>query len=178
MDIKSLFGLGRNDIQFTEDMSLEDRMLMYLDKKICTIECEINNINRGGCAVFANILGTKLDEIGIPYEIAFLYTGDVEHLENNRNNTLGDLLDVGFSLKHVMIKIHGKYVDSEGIVDHYLEIENWSECTEVIADKEMLDHFAGHPNGWNQMFDRSDIYQMHGFMDSFFNKFNRINSQY
>ncbi len=136
-----------------------------------TEKCD--NINYGGCAVMAAIVGKELDSMGVMVDIVtrshrrqYSPFNARKKLSTNSNNTVPDWEYHGVSFGHVAVRFRlGKRLwtwDSDGLslggttygARRYCEARypfghgmTVSECKTVAGTKE----------GWNESFDRSNI---------------------
>ena len=117
-------------------------------------ECD-DNINIGGCGIFALKVYDTLKEFGYDPEILILcpfYQDPSEAVTELKNGNGPDSI----SWHHVLIRINEKLVDAHGIYSSLDECGYWAESAVAGCSRELLEQWLGYPN-WNSTFVR-DLY--------------------
>ena len=135
------------------------------------VSCDVENINRGGCGVFAVALCDELNAHGFTDAKIRIYNYDVppdvfvvpnlctveENLDDPGN--VESWRDVGASFVHIVVEFNGRLWDSEGSV----KVENGARWQRqyVLCDGhislESMRKMVDNPHGWNPIFSRYDI---------------------
>jgi hypothetical protein len=120
------------------------KILKKVDKKI-------DNVNRGGCGIFAFELGKQLKRQGIEFEYVMLFTTlckeDKSYVKDlMRNNMVRDFnFDTNWT--HIVIKVGKKYIDGEGIRSSLTDVG-------LPMSEEFLTNLIDAEQYWNDTFDR------------------------
>lgn len=138
-----------------------------LDKirQACALANEVDNINRGGCCVFAALLGRKLIKLGIPaWGVALSRNKKWETSVAEARREVQERYNVydwnynGVSFDHVGVrfKLEGKYyqADSMGVQRVSPTLRDW----QVLAGRFTIDEFEAFAKSnrgfWNEEFHR------------------------
>ncbi len=143
-------------------------IINHLSTSLPELNDSINTpINCGGCGIFAKLLSDKLDELNIPHTIEsiFIYGNPYEAtLKECINGNEEDIYSAVPS--HILIKINGEYIDSEGIVNHKVK-----DCEPVETPYDLLNKLIDK-GCWNPTFNRKAVPLISEKLDSIFNNLN------
>lgn len=120
-------------------------------KVIKKIDKKIDNVNRGGCGIYALELGKQLKRHGIKFEYVMLFTHlgkeDKPYVKDlMRNNMVRDFnFDTNWT--HIVIKVGKKYIDGEEIRESLTDVG-------LPMNEEFLNNLVDHKGYWNDTFDR------------------------
>ena len=172
-------------------MNSIQQLAWYLGNQIPKINMKYDNVNRGGCGVFANIFHKELKRIGIDSEIILMdykstvanyqnkLTHELKEKINSTCNTTNDL-NKNFNIQvcHIILKISDKrfpeqyYLDSSGISTDIKVICDYYEPLLTLTP-EVLDRMASVPDGWNYMFNRDQIYYIECDINQMINEYDK-----
>ena len=155
-----------------------DRELMAnrIWEAVDVVACDIDNINRGGCGIFAVALCEELHKQGFTDAKIRTYNYDFRPVYNHPRPNLSEIerelaangcdarnmsnwRDAGAFFVHIVVEFNGRFWDSEGSV----AVENgarWNRMYVLDEGHISLDNMRGmvdDPYGWNTIFDRGDI---------------------
>jgi len=141
------------------------RLVMNNDKKTL-IEYQrvsvngVKNINRGGCGVFANLFGKKLESMGydVEYIILFRQESCVNEIMGNKIIKPTDVFSCSWT--HIVLRVNGKYyVDGDGVFTTLKQVNSKDNRNRypLIIDKQLLSKLINsrYINNWNNTFIRS-----------------------
>ena len=145
----------------------------------------IENINCGGCAVYAVELAKRLDAIGITnYKIrTYGYSGsektNVSTVERKVFNTnlpkyTEDWGDNGVYFSHVRLEWNGKVWDAEGATSSRKAGE-WNYCyyrQRGHISRKAIEKLLPLQCNWNSMFNRRQVPKLKRIMDKWFGEAN------
>lgn len=148
-----------------------------------TVNSSISSVNRGGCAVFASLMGQCLQKYG---NVAIAVASDVStasvdevRCNNIDTNSLDEWTDNGVSFSHVIIELtyNGvKYhIDSTGVSRAALHagVGRWPILDGRLTVEETTS-IASYTD-WNRRFDRRQIPKMKKQINEGFERiFNRL----
>lgn len=153
---------------------------LSFNKNLETMQAELREecrtLNRGGCGVFAYLMGKKLKKEGVPFKIVIMLSrGEcMEHkklvLDNVRNNRGRYFLINKASFAHCFIKVGDLSFDG-----HFSNRELFDEFDDLYVNEEntysLYDMFlAINLGGWNDSFDRdSEIPKIEKILSKYFN---------
>ena len=155
--------------------------------EICNeVDCNIPNINRGGCGVFVNELVKRFTKFNIKnFHIASYHYDDTKHFSYNKrikemsSNRVdpsdtynwGDLYNVSFC--HIKLRYNGFFWDSEGAVpvDSGKLWGGYYKLNKHRMPRELLDKLVSKSNNWNCNFNRTHIPLICKIMDKIFAKY-------
>lgn len=179
-------------------MDLKD--LNILINKLKQINTVFPKLNSGGCGVYAHAVGLQLEKLGYDINIISLginydYDSNRKIKELRRNNsefspTILHRNNIG--LYHVLVEVIDKENNESIVID-----SNGENKIELLHEKECI-HFqdmglyvdaritlkeckliSDYKEGWNAMFDRSQIARVYEYVNHIFNiTFNRNELQY
>ena len=156
------------------------------------IDEEIPDVNRGGCAVVASMLGERLQKIGVKnvdcrvynyeWNMSEITAPDLNTLEHNIREEYGDAYvagiwnENGVHFVHVKMHVDGFLWDSEGAVSlDEPETENWRDGCYVLVNGfisiETMKSLADNKHNWNPAFSRDNIPQIAEIMDKHLNEY-------
>lgn len=144
---------------------------------------EINNLNRGGCGVFAVELYKRLKglELGVEPQLWILsswssteerYREIREMLRaNNTRRTLGQFNDYDWYLSHVVVEFAGGWFDGTGFYRDFESLNgNWGCRNAFKIEFEDMETMVSDPSGWNDTFDREEIPEMREWFARMFSR--------
>lgn len=142
-------------------------IIKILDSEIKNLYKNIPNINEGGCAIFAAILGEELCKKNYNLKYTILTTNPKDKIKtakdiikNNSNINLTDIYDY-IPPTHVVLTLSGYYIDSSGC--------RKIKGSELYCDGEILrkgvdvdlitlkKFYYDNPKIWNSSFNKKHI---------------------
>lgn len=137
-------------------------IISILENNLPEINCHVDDINSGGCGVFALELGKILEDFN-PQYLIFTYSDSLKNYKLKVEDTM--------PCRHVFIKVFDRYIDSDGF-HSLLELQNkypFSVLTEI--SRQELEYFVSIKSNWNSYFDReTDGPVVIEFLSNFKNK--------
>lgn len=144
-----------------------NKIINYLTSELPKINSSINNINAGGCGVFASLLGERLENIGYKPKYVILTSKSYDDIKNGKkyvkvfknDSNVWDL-DKYVDAIHVVLSLSGYYIDSSGC--HKIGVKSWY-CKDkrlkkgVDIDLETLKRFCNEESYWNNEFAKYKI---------------------
>jgi hypothetical protein len=141
------------------------------------INFKVQNLNRGGCGIFAEHLYITLKKMGYKPRIVCL-TRDKEQLKEFVQLNTTDCSDFyNLSIGHVVIMINGKLIDSRGI--HNTVDECWSsrflnqKYYKLTIRFDLLRTWNNDRYFWNNSFDRKNIKTIEKRLKNCYEKINK-----
>ncbi len=128
------------------------RIVSYVFKEYNErITPKVPNLNIGGCGVFAEHLYKLLISVGVKPKIVVI-TDNIAAM-NDRILNNGD--EWGAIIKHIVLFINGKYIDSDGVYNSVKDIHHNKYGT-LITDKLTIEVLEKWNKGdfWNECFDK------------------------
>lgn len=147
------------------------------------VSAHLDNVNRGGCAVYAVELAKRMEARGIPYSIRSYSFRDYKEvniatIENDKFNYRRKLLGdrhiwecYGVYFDHVCLEIGGFLWDSDGPRSN--RNKTWNYCYILqpgSVSLEAMQKMAARKSNWNSAFCRSQVPKMRRIMDKHFSK--------
>jgi len=143
------------------------KIIKILDAEILRLYKNIPNINNGGCAIFAAILGEELQKIGYNIRYTILTTKQKHQIKtgkdiikNNGSVKLSDIFNY-VPPTHVVLTLSGYYIDSCGcrkIKGSELHCDGVNLRKGLDVDINTLKKFYyDEPSFWNESFDRKNV---------------------
>lgn len=153
------------------------KVIYQLEPALPSIHEKFPSINWGGCGVFANLLTTELDKLGVKYKIIWIGNNpnDKKQIkkifkEKGDKVILWDFNEIGIGVAHFMVKIGRKFVDASGVYKSLNDTEWWNYRLRCEVTKENLNSVSVSHLGWNNMFDRKQIPRVEREVKSLFKK--------
>jgi hypothetical protein len=150
-----------------ENYNYMSKIIKFLDTEIIRLYKNIPNINNGGCAIFAVILGEELQKKGYNLKYTILTTNQKNQIKNGkqiiRNNSSIKLSDIYSYVPptHVVLTLSGYYIDSCGcrkIKGSELHCDGVNLRKGLDVDVNTLKKiYYDDPSFWNHSFDRKNI---------------------
>jgi uncharacterized protein YdeI (YjbR/CyaY-like superfamily) len=135
-----------------EELSFE------LNKKVRAINC-------GGCGCYAISLSDTLKELGYQHKFVVVFHRK-ESLINGKKflqeENMTDFLHCGWT--HIMLKVNGKLIDSEGIFNNLSDRYQESRKYHSIVDERYVKELVDNEDVWNPMFDRKHVKKIETIM--------------
>jgi hypothetical protein len=148
-------------------MSNVAKVLDILENHLPAIEDKFWDINSGGCGVMAALIAEQLDTLNVSYDIvcrAGIFWCGNGKLSNKEVNALLDEDDYhGMPNNHILIKVEGRFFDSQG------EQKMDEEAVTALIDHETIVRM-NDGDYWNSCFDRDQESGMRVFTEEVFNK--------
>lgn len=117
---------------------------------------EIQNIDSGGCGVFAQLLTQKLRRHRFKPVIRVLSYQPTEIDELIATN---DTCPLGTSYSHIFVEVNGEFIDNHGKWTEREMLNEWHG--RYLVDSELplnlLKEWNSDPRCWNDTFDRKNI---------------------
>lgn len=142
------------------------KVLDTLNGKLPEINKKFENINLGGCGVFAYLLHTMLENKGVESKVVLInphnFKMSFNHLKEQTNNSfdVNQFMEKVGYLVHLMVLIDNRYVDSTGVYD-CLSLHPNSSFSNKTDNGEFpigsLKNLIDCTNAWNDIFDRAQI---------------------
>jgi len=143
-----------------------NNIIKYLNTELPKINSTINNINAGGCGVFASILGERLEKLGFKPKYVLLTSKSYnkvnygrKYIKDNKDVKIWEL-DEYITASHVVVSLSGYYIDSSGC--HKIGKEDWY-CDKKRLKKgidinlDTLKRFCDDESYWNTEFAKYKI---------------------
>ena len=130
------------------------------------VETFFPNLNRGGCGVFAAIVGEKLEALGLPVCCRILMPhARLANVQEARRNNAADLYDWAFhgniEMHHAILEFEfgGQkwFFDSGTLTNDPTEFFRPEALVKEPVTVEEMATMAKSPAGWNLTFNRGDI---------------------
>lgn len=144
---------------------------------------KINNLNCGGCGVFAVELYKRLKglELGVEPQLWILssWSSTEERYREIREmlrakgvtRTLGKFNDYGWYLRHVIVEFAGGWFDGTGFYQNFESLnDNWGCKNAFKIEFEDIETMVSDPSGWNDRFDREEIPEMRKWFARMFSR--------
>lgn len=153
------------------------KVIYHLEPVLPKVKEKFPTINWGGCGVFANLLATELDKLGVKYKIIWIgddskHKKDIKRIFKDKGNDvcLLDFNNEFIWVSHIMIKIGRKFIDASGIYENFKTTE-WNH-REVICEitKKELELISLSNHGWNCSFNRTQIPKVERELKKIFKK--------
>ena len=138
-------------------MKTKKDFLAKYDKIVKDITKRVNHVNRGGCGVYASLLGEELKKTKVKFEYVILFRGSIdkydnEEIENGIANNDVDTINQ-YAWTHVMIKLNNrKFIDGEGVYPSAQMSGKKLKHKEI--SEELLNGMLDKTYIWNPMFKR------------------------
>lgn len=116
-----------------------------------------DNINAGGCGIFAFLLARELTNIGVSCEIFWLGSGQPSEEDILEVETLRQLNEKGMHCDHIFVKCGGRYIDCKGAHESFEEAGWYNSGQATISNYKSIEHIITRTEGWNTWFDRGQI---------------------
>lgn len=120
-------------------------------KKVMTSLSKIPNINHGGCGLSALALFDTAKIEGMKPKIIYLYTWSQDSCYRKNQKFKEGKSKTADSCSHIVIKLDGKYYDSDGKIKKR-EIDSYT--TEDRVTRKHLIASINNVGVWNELFDR------------------------
>lgn len=122
--------------------------------KFQEINARIENINNGGCGVFAESAFNMLSELGLKPKLVIIALDSVKSLTKSCVSNKASFSYTPFH--HIVIQINGKYLDSKGLYNNLSETEHYKSGFGVVKGLpiDLLSEWNKEEFGWNPKFDR------------------------
>jgi hypothetical protein len=140
------------------------KVIYHLEPALPQVKKMFPTINWGGCGVFANLLATELDKLGVKYKIIWIghearHKKDIKKIFKHYGGqvTLGAFNDSDIYVAHIMIKVGRKFIDASGVHKNLNNTQwGWYGLRHEIT-KEQLELISLSSEGWNSDFNRNQI---------------------
>jgi hypothetical protein len=154
--------------------------LRHLEEFGNRVEALYPDINRGGCCVFASLVGQHLEHF-FPTRVRVgdnMYNEDINAVRPNiKQNTVKEWNANGVYFGHVILEldVDGKSIhfDTTGIIDAGPTMT--LNCFDIMPGHlsvQEATELAAHQDGWNKSFNRRHIRTIKGMVTKFFKKHN------
>ena len=123
-----------------------------------TINGRVNDINYGGCGIFAEHLYLTLIKLKIKAELVVICP-KAEAMD--QRILTGQRSWGADAIGHILVRVDNKLFDSEGVYSSHKKVgtyyqSGYSELSEKLT-LPVLKKWNGNPNQWNYRFNRKDI---------------------
>jgi hypothetical protein len=130
----------------------------YLVEQYSSINEKVPYINHGGCGVFAEKLYNIMRNIGLKPQLVVITNNRIEMDKRIR----GEAHNYG-SIIHIVVKIHGKYVDSTGVYKSIAAVADYHKYplkereVSTLLTTDVLANWNSQRYFWNERFNRKYI---------------------
>lgn len=159
-------------------------LLNHLENELPKIGQKIEDINYGGCGMFAYYLSLELTKRNIKHNILWLGEYDYEMTDEEVMDKFYDVLEttgdspvlydfhrLEFDMNHIVIEVDAHYIDCEGVFADTF----YFQCGRDLGyiSKKQLKSFVKN-GGWNDIYDQTNNAEMYLEIKKVFKKFANI----